>query len=51
MNIKENNHTPKQQYLISSLVLVIAQVVGWEKPDPNHNMVTTKGTPTHCQLR
>jgi hypothetical protein len=30
---------------------VIAQVVGWENPDPNHNMVTTKRTPTHCHLR
>jgi hypothetical protein len=30
---------------------VIAQVVGWENPNPNHNMVTTKRTPTHCHLR
>jgi hypothetical protein len=26
---------------------VITQVVGWENPDPNHNMETTKRTPTH----
>jgi hypothetical protein len=30
---------------------VLAQVVGWEKPDPNHNMATTKRTPTQCHLR
>jgi hypothetical protein len=30
---------------------VIAQVVGWAKPDPNHNMATTRRIPIHCHLR
>jgi hypothetical protein len=30
---------------------VIAEVVGWEKPDPNLKMATTKRAPTHCHLR
>jgi hypothetical protein len=30
---------------------VIAQIVGWENPDPNHKSVTTMGVPTHCHLR
>jgi hypothetical protein len=30
---------------------VIAQIVGWEKPDPIHKMAITVGESTHCHLR
>jgi hypothetical protein len=30
---------------------VIAQTVGWEKPDPIHWMAITVGEFTHCHLR
>jgi hypothetical protein len=30
---------------------VIAQTVGWENPDPIHEMVITVGESTHCHLR
>jgi hypothetical protein len=29
---------------------VIAQVVGWENPDPTTKIATTKGHYTHCHL-
>jgi hypothetical protein len=30
---------------------VIAQIVGWENPDPIHKSETTMGVATHCHLR
>jgi hypothetical protein len=30
---------------------VIAQIVAWAKPNPNHKGVTTMGVFTHCHLR
>jgi hypothetical protein len=39
------------QSVIRARKSVIAQTVGWEKPDPIHKMAITVGEFTHCHLR
>jgi hypothetical protein len=45
---------PNYMTLMSSIIdveTVIAQTIGWRKPDPIHWMAITVGEFTHCHLR
>jgi hypothetical protein len=39
-----------KDWFLGLIVFVIAQVVGWEKPDPTTKMATTLGHYTQCHL-
>jgi hypothetical protein len=50
-NLREQLGQTKKELEVDIFVLVIAQTVGWAKPDPIHGMAITVGESTHCHLR